>query len=547
MNEALRDFDQHKSFLLMKHANKLKKTNRLLTFNGNPVFDNDSCPNEQKSGERRGGSRGQLVLMAPEASEKQGGGLSALFNFDIDMEIADQMLANERAQLVALLGVESDDEGEGEAEGEGDGGDGDTSDSRRSSTEGVEREGREQEVEQKHQEEKKQEETAEHQEQDVATPMLKSPSMEDLKERLSSKKIQGYLSSHPWDMTRKNEDASDSTAAAPGGDSTVAPLEDSEHVENMEGNRRTEPENVDSQAANSGFVSRTGSEIAHEEKIKANRAKYGRTESTDARWLAEINAQVAALQGKMAEEREEAGSANDTGEEVKKQLDKGEREKDEKEEVEEEEREEKREEEEEEEEEEKEKEGKEEEEKQEIGDDEKEEDEEEKKEVGEAEKGENEHFLCKEEKMYAAEAESRDAKTSVDQDEAGVGVEEATESTSATAMFDVGKIASIRKQVQDFEEEWAKPGTMRHRIYAYGLRMHFQDMILGIADAAVGDVEERRRRERSEEAKKAKRRQILEKLGMCFCCIKPRVDYSKLPSRVPRMFRVLDSGLRNKI
>ena len=460
------------------------------------------------------------MLMAPEASEKQGGGLSALFNFDIDMEIADQMLANERAQLVALLGVESDDEGEGEAEGEGDGGDGDTSDSRRSSTEGVEREGREQEVEQKHQEEKKQEETAEHQEQDVATPMLKSPSMEDLKERLSSKKIQGYLSSHPWDMTRKNEDASDSTAAAPGGDSTVAPLEDSEHVENMEGNRRTEPENVDSQAANSGFVSRTGSEIAHEEKIKANRAKYGRTESKDARWLAEINAQVAALQGKMAEEKEEAGSANNTEEEVKKELDKGEREKDEKEEVEEEEREEK----------------------QEMGDDEKEEEEEKKKEVGEAEKGENEHFLCKEEKMDAVEAESRDAKTSVDQDEAGVGVEEATESTSATAMFDVGKIASIRKQVQDFEEEWAKPGTMRHRIYAYGLRMHFQDMILGIADAAVGDVEERRRRERSEEAKKAKRRQILEKLGMCFCCIKRRVDYSKLLSRVPRLFRGLDSG-----
>lgn len=459
------------------------------------------------------------MLMAPEASEKQGGGLSALFNFDIDMEIADQMLAKERAQLVALLGVESDDEGEGEAEGEGDGGDDDTSDSRRSSTEGVEREGREQEVVQKHQEEKKQEETVEHREQDVATPMLKSPSMEDLKERLASKKVQRYLSSHPWDMTRQNKDASDSTAAASGGDSTVAPLEDSEHVENMEGNRRTEPENVDSQAANSGFVSRTVSEIAREEKIKANRAKYGRTESKDARWLAEINAQVAALQGKMAEEKEEAGSANNTEEEVKKELDKGEREKDEKEEVEEEEREEK----------------------QEMGDDEKEE-EEKKEEVGEAEKGENEHSLCKEEKMDAVEAESRDAKTSVDQDEAGVGVEEATESTSATAMFDVGKIASIRKQVQDFEEEWAKPGTMRHRIYAYGLRMHFQDMILGIADAAVGDVEERRRRERSEEAKKAKRRQILEKLGMCFCCIKRRVDYSKLLSRVPRLFRVLDSG-----
>ena len=86
-----------------------------------------------------------MLIMAPEASEKHGGGLSALFNFDIDMEIADQMLAKERAQLVALLGVDSDDEGEGEAVGEGDGGDGDTSDSRRSSTEGVEREGREKE------------------------------------------------------------------------------------------------------------------------------------------------------------------------------------------------------------------------------------------------------------------------------------------------------------------------------------------------------------------------------------------------------------------
>lgn len=97
--------------------------------------------------------------------------------------------------------------------------------------------------------------------------------------------------------------------------------------------------------------------------------------------------------------------------------------------------------------------------------------------------------------------------------EAVSGIEDDVFSKTATAMFDTGKIASIRLQVREAEQEWSKPGTMRHRIYLYGLKIHFSEMLGSMADEAVEGTEERRRMEREQAARLKRREILLEKLG----------------------------------
>ena len=59
---------------------------------------------------------------------------------------------------------------------------------------------------------------------------------------------------------------------------------------------------IETQAPEASETGRTDSEAAYKEEIQATAEKYGRTESKDAKWMAEIEAQVAALQAKMMAE-----------------------------------------------------------------------------------------------------------------------------------------------------------------------------------------------------------------------------------------------------